>query len=432
MTGGFLLASALGGQVGAVHALDGTQQVYRVKQGSREFEITLLEGDTPVRELYDLRIPDAYGGDNGATDPGEGPYYESLGLKYLLEAQESVMFLYHGPDGVSLVALHGGPGDGTAVTWRVTGVPSGAKWLVKDDLYTYPETGEPAVSNYDQWNVSGSQHVIDWTWAGGRTDGGVLGYLNGDFSITIDPAYNTAATLYGEYFAGVIAGWYVLTGSWGNLTREELNLQEPVTISCETIQEPEVPGTPQEETPEETPTETPEEETPEETPEESPEESPAEETPTETPEEKKSNEKKKKKNKEEKEKPEWKEDRDEAREEWKEDRDEWQKKRDNGDDDWKEARDEAREERKEKRDKWQDKRDKEKEKERKKREKEKEKEKKKREKEKEKERKKREKKKKKERKKKRNRGDDREWDDDDDDDDDDREWDDDDDDDDDD
>ncbi|WP_411965367.1 hypothetical protein [Haloferax sp. YSMS24] len=334
LTGGILLAGALGGQAGAVHGFDTAQRVYRVKQGTREFEVDLLVGETPVRELYDLRIPNYYGGDNGSTDPGEGPYYESAGLSYLLEESSTVMFLYDGPDGVSLVAVHGGGNSEGNVTWRVTGIPSTAKWLVKDDLYTYPDTGEIASSNNDRWDVSGSEHVVDWTWRNSQTDGGVIGYLDGEFSITIDPAYNEAATLYGEYYEGDIISWQVLTGSWNSLTRESLNLTDPVTITCETVVETETPVTPEPE--EEEPTESPEEEDPTEEPTEEPE-SQDEEAETE--------------------KPEWKEDRDEAREEWKEDRDEWQQKRDDGDDDWKEARDEAREERKEKREDWKDKRD---------------------------------------------------------------------------
>lgn len=333
LTGGILLAGALGGQAGAVRGFD-TPRVYRVKQGTREFEVNLLAGETPVRELYDLRIPSYYGGDNGSTDPGEGPYYESVGLSYLLEESSTVMFLYDGPDGVSLVAVHGGGNSDGNVTWRVTGIPSTATWLVKDDLYTYPDTGEIAGSNSDHWNVRGSEHVVDWTWRNSQTDGGVVGYLDGEFSITIDPAYNEAATLYGEYYEGNVTSWQVLTGSWDSLNRVSVNLQDPVTITCEAVGET-TPVSPEPD--EEEPTEPPDEE-----------KEPAEES-TEEPE---SQEKEAKP-----EKPEWKEDRNEAREESKEDRNEWQEKRDDGDDDWKEARGEAREERKEKREDWKDKRD---------------------------------------------------------------------------
>ena len=336
LTGGFLLASALGGQAGAVHGIE-TERVYRVKQGSREFEVDLLVGDTPVRELYDLRIPNYYSGDNGATDPGEGPYYESVGLSYLLEESSTVMFLYDGPNGVSLVAVHGGGNSDGNVTWRVTGVPSTATWLVKDDLYTYSDTGELAQSNNDRWDVRGSEHVIDWTWRNSQTDGGVLGYLDGEFSITIYPAYNEAATLYGELYEGDVASWQMLTGGWDSLTRVSLNLTDPVTVTCEIVEEQTT----------ETPSETTTPETPEETPESTPEPTEEEDTSEQTTEQRT----------EKDDKPEWKEERDEAREEWKDDRDEWQEKRDEGDDDWKEARDEAREERKEKREDWKDKRD---------------------------------------------------------------------------
>ncbi|AHZ22396.1 hypothetical protein C439_08085 [Haloferax mediterranei ATCC 33500] len=329
----------LGSQAGATHTKTGTHREYRVKQGDREFEIGLLAGDTPVKELYDLRIPDWYSGDNGATDPGEGPYYESLGLGYLLEEPSTVLFLYDGPDGLSLVALHGGSGDGGSVTWRLTGVPTDADWLVKDDLYTYPD-GEPADSNYDRWNVSGSDHVIDWTWRGGRTDGGVLGYLSGEFEITIHPAYNTDATLYGQYYSGEVTTWHVLSGEWDSLTRQSLNLHETVTITCEIVEDLDSPESP------ESPA-TPED------PKDGEDGDGSKDSEKRKGERDNDNDDKGKK----KEKPEWKKDRDEARKERKEKRDEWQEKRDNGEDDWKEARDEARKEAKEKRDEWQDKRD---------------------------------------------------------------------------
>ncbi|MEA5388289.1 hypothetical protein VB779_15435 [Haloarculaceae archaeon H-GB11] len=202
-------------------------------QGDESVDITPFSGDQPVEKLYDLRIPSKYEGDNGATDPGTGPYFQSVGTQDLQRESTTICFLYDGPNGLSFVVVHDtNGGDGGAATWTVESVPEGAKWRVKDDLYLDPETGEPAATNYDKWNVSGTTHEIDWTWGSGGTDGGVLGYFDGTFAITIHPAYNAEATLYGKYYEGDVTAWEVLSASDSGLERESLSLDEPVKLVC--------------------------------------------------------------------------------------------------------------------------------------------------------------------------------------------------------
>lgn len=213
------------------------ESTYTVQQGDTEFEVTPLSGDTPAEELYDLRLPEQFDGENGATDPGSGPYYQSVGTQGLQEESTTIMFLYHGPNGLSLVVVHDtGGGDGGSATWTVTGLPQDSEWVVKDDLYLDPDTGEPASTNYDRWDTDGTDQTIDWTWGAGGTDGGVARPLGSSFTVTIDPAYNEQATLWEQYYSGDIEDWQFLSGSRSNPDRTSLSLSEPVTISAETPQ----------------------------------------------------------------------------------------------------------------------------------------------------------------------------------------------------
>ncbi|MFB6140651.1 MAG: hypothetical protein ABEJ26_09485 [Halosimplex sp.] len=213
---------------------DQRERRFVVEQGDERYAVTPLSGDESVEAFYDLRIPEKYTGDNGATDPGEGPYWASVGTRDLQRPSTSLLFFYEGPDGVSLVVVHDEIDDdgGGAVTWTVSGVPEGAEWLVKDDYYLF-ESGERPESNYDNWDVDGSTHEIDWTWAPSRGDGGALGYLDPGAELRIDPAFNEAAELYGEHFDGDIDDWQLLSADGDGVGRFELDLDEPLTVSVE-------------------------------------------------------------------------------------------------------------------------------------------------------------------------------------------------------
>jgi hypothetical protein len=227
-------ATAFLGAVTHGGAATSDRRVYRVVQGDTSFEVTPLSGDEPVETLYDLRIPSRYTGDNGATDPGSGPYFRSVGTTHLQRESTTICFLYDGPNGLSFVVVHDKPGgDGGAVSWKLESVPNSADWLVKDDLYLEPDTGEQAASNYDNWDTSGTTHEIDWTWAKGGTDGGALGYLDGAFAITIHPAYNGDSSLYGDYYEGDVTGWQVLSATSDGVERKSLSLKQSVKLVCE-------------------------------------------------------------------------------------------------------------------------------------------------------------------------------------------------------
>ncbi len=211
---------------------------YYAVQGDREIPVEPLTGDVPVEELYELRIPEKYES-VGTTDPGEGPYYSSLGTESLQRNATTTTFLYDGPNGLSFVVVHdavGGDGGGSA-TWEITGVPKNVDWLVMDDYYVNPDTGEQASTNYDTWNTDGTGHRVDWTWGAQSTDGGVLGYLGEEFSLTVHPAFNESAELYGEHYSGQVENWTVLSGGSDGPERISLDRDAAVTVASAAARE---------------------------------------------------------------------------------------------------------------------------------------------------------------------------------------------------
>jgi len=212
---------------------------YSAVQGEQCVPMTPLSGDQSVEELYDLRIPERFTGDNGATDSESGPYYGSIDTQDLQQEDTTITFLYDGPNGLSLVVVHGAFGDdgGRGVSWTLRGdVLSDGEWVVKDDFYLDPDTEEPAVSNYDRWDVSGSTHTIDWTWGGSGTDGGAFRPLGDGFDLTIDPAYNEDAARWDDgYYDGEVTDWQVLSFPDGRRSpeRTSLALDQEVTIRSE-------------------------------------------------------------------------------------------------------------------------------------------------------------------------------------------------------
>lgn len=193
-------------------------QGYVLRQGDRCVPVTPLTGDDPVRAFYDYRKAETQ--------------YSSAGTTHLQRADGSVLFLYRGPNGLSLVAVHGklgGDGDGGSVSFAIDGLPSSGEWVVRDDDY-------PGGTNYDNWDVDGGTHRIHWTWAGARTDGGAFLGLGTDFSVTVSPAFNEAAALYGEYYDGRVDTWEFLVGDPSNPERVALRLDRPVTVETGTCQ----------------------------------------------------------------------------------------------------------------------------------------------------------------------------------------------------
>lgn len=229
------LTSIVGAQTVSGQTGDDAMQ-YAIQQGETCTAVRPFEGSVPVTELYEYQLPEKYiSEENGAVTGSDAPY-ASAGTQDLQRAHTSIAFLYRGPNGVSLVVVHGkvGADDAGSVTFRITGLPDEGQWIVKDDLYYNPETGRIADTNYDRWHLDGTEHRIDWTWGSAGTDGGVFRGLDDEFTITIDPAFNEAAALYNEYYEGTVTDWQFLTATAdGEIERVSLALETPLEITTD-------------------------------------------------------------------------------------------------------------------------------------------------------------------------------------------------------
>ena len=198
----------------AAAAQEGTDGEFAVVQGDRCIPVTPLSGDEPVEELYDWR--------EAETD------YSSAGTVDLQRDDTSIVFLYDGPNGTSLVFVHGHYGSeesaGGSVSMTIGGLPEGGEWVVEDDLYDGP-------SNYDNWNHGATTSEIDWTWRYGRTDGGAFRGLGDAVEVTIDPAFNGDSTFGNQYYDGEVADWQVLSGDLANPDRTSLAMDQRVVIA---------------------------------------------------------------------------------------------------------------------------------------------------------------------------------------------------------
>lgn len=229
---GTLLAGA--GVAGTAGADPGDQ--YTIVQGDATFTVEPLSGDVPVEQFYGFRLPDGYEG-VGVYDGGDGPFYGSTGTRALQRESTTITFLYDGPNGLSLVVVHDRAADeanegddGGSASWDVYIHDADADWIVRDDEYWDADTGEYAQTNYDEWDTDGVPHQIDWTWAAGGTDGGVLGHLGEATALLIDPSYNEDAALYGQHYEGDVTGWQFLTGSLEDPDRVSLALDTPLAV----------------------------------------------------------------------------------------------------------------------------------------------------------------------------------------------------------
>lgn len=212
---------------------DGTGE-YALVQGDSCVPVTPLSGDQPVEELYGYQLPaDTWETELDVPDDG-GPYYSATGLESLQRHDASVLFLYEGPDGLSLVVVHGKVGqsseEGGSATFTVTGLPADGSWVVKDDQYFNRETGEPAPTNYDEWDVDGSTQTISWTWGQHGTDGGAFRGLGSDVEVTVEPAFNEEAERLGRNYPGEVIEWQLLSGDIEDPERTSLDMSTPITI----------------------------------------------------------------------------------------------------------------------------------------------------------------------------------------------------------
>ncbi len=202
-----------------------TDSNFVLEQGDNCVPLAVITSKLPVEKFYDYRSSD--------TDP-KG-WYSSYGPASVLEeAETSIVYLYRGPKGTSLVFMHGkrGSDGGGSVTFHISGLPGDGKWAVTDDQYD-------ASTNYDTFQKSNGEWDVDWTWAsdpkhGGGADGGAFRGLTSDDTVKITPAFNEAARLYGQHlnrnYAGKVKNWKALAADSNGSGWHSLDMKQPVVI----------------------------------------------------------------------------------------------------------------------------------------------------------------------------------------------------------
>lgn len=118
----------------------------------------------------------------------------------------SRLFLYEGPNGLSLVVIHDEPGDGSGgrVTFDFSGLPDSGAWVVPDDPFD-----------------SHSDDGYHWRWVSCCTDGGAFrGGLDDSLPVTIEPTFHDG-----------IDRWEFLSGDPRDPDVTILDRSESVTIS---------------------------------------------------------------------------------------------------------------------------------------------------------------------------------------------------------
>ncbi|WP_152423273.1 hypothetical protein [Haloterrigena salina] len=168
-----------------------------VEQGSERFDVVPLSNGQRIEEFYDY---------------GNAQINSPLPIA---ESDKSQLFFWSGPEGLSLVLLHDKPSDGSggAVTMTFDDLPTGqGNWIVRDDSGDYRHNTR-----------------FDWAWNRIRTDGGVFRGGLTNQSVTIDPAFNDAATR-SPLDHGELTDWQVLTGRATDPRSHSLEMDEPVTV----------------------------------------------------------------------------------------------------------------------------------------------------------------------------------------------------------
>lgn len=162
-----------------------------------------------------------YGVQAGVSDTG------------LEQPDTSIIFLWEGPDGTSLVVVHDEAGTlgGGAATLNFTGypafgvpsvgpapaIPGEGNWVVKDDPADFQAPSEPP-------------NVVSWSWLDYYNDGGAYrGGMNGTFVIHVEPAFNGSA-LEPPRDPGTVDDWVFLSGDPANPTEIPLDMETPLVI----------------------------------------------------------------------------------------------------------------------------------------------------------------------------------------------------------
>ena len=190
---------------------------YAIVQGDDCFTVEAFgNGSESVEEFYDYRTPE--------TEPSS-PQYGSFGTTHLQADDTSVLFLYEGSEGTSLVVVHDqvdGDSPGGAVTMQIDGLPEDGEWVVEDDNYSVSD------GPYDEFEHGETSSRITWTYTDNRSDGAAFRGLEGEFDVTIDPAFNDDADF--RVYDGEITDWEALSPTDDGHERTSLDMSQPVEI----------------------------------------------------------------------------------------------------------------------------------------------------------------------------------------------------------
>lgn len=184
---------------------------FALEQGERCIPLTPLQYQSQtVEEFY------GYTPDVSAANPRQSNTPTNVE-----EPGTSRLFLFSGPQGLSLVILHGGDGDpGGAASFEITGLPPAGEWVVLDDSHE---------GSQDVFETQAGRSEMHWAWGlAGRNDGGAFRGLGGGFEVRIDAAFGEAAMR--EPLDGADVNWQVLSGDARNPEVTDLDEDRPVTI----------------------------------------------------------------------------------------------------------------------------------------------------------------------------------------------------------
>lgn len=209
--GAVALASGVGAEfVGTSRGWENTSVT--VRQGGECVEVEPLVGQEDVVDLY------GYTADLAA----EAPRQSNLPSQ-LEEPGTSRLFFYDGPEGFSLVIVHGGDDDpGGAATFLVCGLPAPGGWVTLDDRY------EGAA---DEFLIEDHEAVLHWGWGvQGRNDGAVFRGFSKEFCVSIVPAFGDDA-LRELLDGGTVEAWQFLSGDLDDPDVIDLEMDEPITLA---------------------------------------------------------------------------------------------------------------------------------------------------------------------------------------------------------
>ena len=175
-----------------------TDQSYQLVHGydtAQVITVDPIQGDEPVEEFYDAQE---------VSEDGES--LSSMGTTAYQQDDKSMLMLYEGPEGVSLVAVHdryhetrANGTTGGSVSWNVSGLPEDGEWAVIDDdpgqssgddrFYTDTDHRD-GLSEPDGEPPGQADALLSWVWSTGQTDGVAYRGLDQDVSITLSPGFN--------------------------------------------------------------------------------------------------------------------------------------------------------------------------------------------------------------------------------------------------